>query len=110
MFSTENNLINTDNILGNNPNINLSSTDNSYGLNVNHNSYPYSGLGTSLTTSTPDLIVQNVSTSSSTTVGSTIQLNQDLRNCHKQWRGYTAPRAKQLHDKHGNSRTFELLN
>ncbi len=36
---------------------------------------------------------------------------QDLRNCHKQWRGYTAPRAKQLlHDKHGNSRTFELLN
>ncbi len=31
---------------------------------------------------------------------------QDLRNCHKQWRGVTAPRAKQLHDKHGNSRTF----
>jgi hypothetical protein len=36
--------------------------------------------------------------------------DQDLRNCHKQWRDYTAPRAKQLHDKHGNSRTFELLN
>ncbi len=39
------------------------------------------------------------------------RIPQDLRNCHKQWRGYTAPRAKQLlHDKHGNSRTFELLN
>jgi len=37
-------------------------------------------------------------------------LNQDLRNCHKQWRGYTAPRAKQLGDKHGNIRTFQLLN
>ncbi|MEH2364414.1 hypothetical protein [Nostoc sp.] len=39
-----------------------------------------------------------------------MHLTQDLRNCHKQWRGYTAPRAKELHDKHGNSRTFELLN
>ncbi|WP_375503010.1 hypothetical protein, partial [uncultured Nostoc sp.] len=39
MFSSENNLINTDSILGNNPNINLYTTDNSYGLNVNHNSY-----------------------------------------------------------------------
>jgi hypothetical protein len=31
---------------------------------------------------------------------------QDLRNCHKQWRGVAAPRAKQLRDKHRNSRTF----
>ncbi len=27
---------------------------------------------------------------------------QDLRNCHKRWRGYAAPRAQQLEDKHGN--------
>ncbi|MCC5626400.1 hypothetical protein [Nostoc sp. CHAB 5715] len=31
---------------------------------------------------------------------------QDLRNCHKQWRGYTAPRAKQLGDKHGKFKRF----
>ncbi|WP_373530219.1 hypothetical protein [Nostoc sp.] len=31
---------------------------------------------------------------------------QDLRNCHKQWRGVDAPRAKQLGDKHGNIQTF----
>ncbi|MEH1829400.1 MAG: caspase family protein [Nostoc sp.] len=36
--------------------------------------------------------------------------DQDLRNWHKQWRGVTAPHTKQLCDKHGNSRTFELLN
>jgi hypothetical protein len=33
-------------------------------------------------------------------------LHQDLRNCHKQWRGVAAPRAKQLHDKHGNIGRF----
>ncbi|WP_414519780.1 reverse transcriptase domain-containing protein, partial [Nostoc sp. PCC 9305] len=31
---------------------------------------------------------------------------QDLRNCHKQWRGVAAPCAKQLGNKHGNIRTF----
>ncbi|MBW4617362.1 MAG: hypothetical protein KME21_29925 [Desmonostoc vinosum HA7617-LM4] len=31
---------------------------------------------------------------------------QDLRKCHKQWRGVTAPRTKELGDKHGNSGTF----
>ncbi|MEH2412924.1 C2 family cysteine protease [Nostoc sp.] len=105
MFSTENNLINTDSVLGNNPNINLSSTENSYGLNVNHNSYHSSGLGTSslyqddingirdisgtsislvITLSSgdsqPDLIVQNVSAPSTTTVDSTIQLNYQIKN------------------------------
>ncbi|MBP5974662.1 alpha-amylase [Brasilonema sp. CT11] len=33
-------------------------------------------------------------------------LDQDLRNCHKQWRSVAAPHAKQLGDKHGNIRTF----
>ncbi|MEH2238379.1 hypothetical protein [Nostoc sp.] len=31
---------------------------------------------------------------------------QDLRNCHKQWRGVAVPRAKQLGNKDGNIRAF----
>ncbi|MEH2192350.1 MAG: hypothetical protein V7K98_06740, partial [Nostoc sp.] len=81
MLSTENNLINTNSILGNNPNINLHSTDNSYGLNFNQNGYVTASQNNnvfasaiSLTTPAPDLIVQNVSAPSNTTVGSSIQL------------------------------------
>ncbi|MEH1872848.1 C2 family cysteine protease [Nostoc sp.] len=96
MFSSENNLINTDSILGNNPNINLYTTDNSYGLNVNHNSYtPASQVNNifasaiSLTALTPDLIVQNVSAPSTTTVGSTIQLNYQVKNQGNASAGYS---------------------
>ncbi|MFN6460440.1 MAG: C2 family cysteine protease [Nostoc sp. DedVER02] len=96
MFSSENNLINTNSILGNNPNINLYSTDNSYGLNVNQNSYVTASQNNnvfasaiSLTTPAPDLIVQNVSAPSNTTVGSSIQLNYQVKNQGNASAGYS---------------------
>ncbi len=37
-------------------------------------------------------------------------LKQDLRNCHKHWRGYAVPCTKKLDQTHENIRSFQLLN
>ncbi|MEH1907200.1 C2 family cysteine protease [Nostoc sp.] len=105
MLSSENNLINTDSLLGKNPNINSSSTENSYGLDVNQNSSHYSGLGTSSVNQNDinsiqdiygtnigsvstlssvggktDLIFPNLSAPTTATVGSTVELNHQVKN------------------------------